>query len=187
MDGFLCIRIDRTNQVLPDLLCHERNDRSRKFTHGDKAGIQRLIGIDLVLLHPACPESGAASADVPVAQVIHEALQGLSGFRDAVGAHEAVHIPYRGIQSGQDPSVHDRKLVIIKLILCCIEFINVCIEHIERVSIPERAEELALSLHDGAAVETTRQPGCAAHGKVPANSVRPVGFKGFHRIDGISL
>ena len=71
--------------------------------------------------------------------------------------------------------------------LCGVKFINIGVEHVERVSIPQRAHKLSLALPHRLAVKPLRQPGGAAHVEIPADGVRSVGGKGVERIHRISL
>ena len=68
-----------------------------------------------------------------------------------------------------------------------IEIVNVRVQYVESVRVPERSEELSLAFHDRLAVETARKPRCGVHDKVPADRIRPVLGKGFHRIHRIAL
>ena len=86
VDRLRCIFVDRADEVLVDFLCHKRDRRCRKPAQCREAGVERLIGVDLVLLHAGCPESRAASADVPVGHVVDELLHRLAGLCDLVVA-----------------------------------------------------------------------------------------------------
>ena len=71
--------------------------------------------------------------------------------------------------------------------LCRVKTINICIENIKRISIPQRAHKFALTLDNCLSVKSVRQPGCRVRIKIPADSVSAVGFKRFKRVYRIAL
>ena len=68
--------------------------------------------------------------------------------RDAVIAKIVIHCFYHGVHFGQQPLVHNRKLIVIQTVyLVAIKIVNVRVQHEECVGIPQGAHELTLSLH----------------------------------------
>ena len=187
MNTLRCIRINTRYDILIDFFRHERNHRSRELGKCDKACVQRHVRIDLVLLHALCPEAAAAAADVPVGQVVNKCLQSLAGFRNLIGCHVRIHLFDGGVQAGKDPFVNNRKLIVLKLVVIRVKVVNICIQHVERIGVPKRAEESSLSFHNGLAIETARQPRSGVDDEIPADRVSAVLSQSFHRIDGIAL
>ena len=68
-----------------------------------------------------------------------------------------------------------------------IEIVDIGIEHIEGIGIPQRAHELSLPFLHGAVVVAVRQPRCAVLIEVPADRIRTVLPQRIHRIDGVAL
>ena len=66
MNALRRILLDAAHDVLINLLRHERNHRRGAQADVLQRGVQRLIGIDLVLLHALCPETLSAAAHIPV-------------------------------------------------------------------------------------------------------------------------
>ena len=198
MDALRRFRIDAAYQVPVDLLRHKRDQRRGCLCHGHKGGIQGHIGVDLILFHALCPETLPASAHIPVAHVFYKFLERAGAFRNPVILQIAVHGLYQRVQLGEEPFVHHGQGVIVRNrdlpVLCFgqsvpigIEPVNVGIQHIERIGVPEGSHELALAFHDGLAVETIWQPGRAVHVEIPANRVCAVFFQGVKGVYRISL
>ena len=187
MDALLRVLLDSADQVLVDLLRHERDHRRGEKNRRLQAGVKRLIGVDLVLLHAVSPEAAAAAADIPVGKIIHKILQRLAGFGRPVGRHVFVNGPDRRVEPGEDPAVHHAQRRVVRLVLRRVELINVRVQHVERIGVPQRAEELSLSLLHGLAVEPARKPGGRAGEEIPSDRVRSIFAERVHRVDGISL
>ena len=67
MDALRSVREVFANDVLVNIFCDERDKRSGHFGERYQAGVQRHVGVDLILAHALCPEAVSAAADVPVA------------------------------------------------------------------------------------------------------------------------
>ena len=98
VNGFRRAFIDAANKVAPDILRHKRNHRRRELAEGDKHGVERHIGIDLVLRHAGGPEALAAAADIPVGKVVDKLLKDLCRLEDLIVFQIAVYCPDDGIQ-----------------------------------------------------------------------------------------
>ena len=68
-----------------------------------------------------------------------------------------------------------------------VEIVDIRIENIERVGIPERPHELARPLLHRIVGEAVRQPWRTILIEVPANRIRTVTAQGIHRLDGVAL
>ena len=84
MDTLGCICIVASYQVLVNILCHEGDHGCGCLTDGHQCGVQRHVGIDLILLHTLCPETLTAASYIPVTHVINKALKCLCSLRDLV-------------------------------------------------------------------------------------------------------
>src|SRR5699024_4436781 len=142
---------------------------------------------DLILFHSLCPETLTASSDIPVAHVVNKFLKRTGSFRDPVVSEMIVHVFYHSIHLGQEPLIHNGKLVILQFIFCGVKFIYIRIANEECVGIPQCSHELSLSFGHCFAVETVRQPRSAVDIEVPADRICAVCLKSLERIDCISL
>ena len=98
-----------------------------------------------------------------------------------------IHRAHHRVQTREHPAIHHRKLVIIQRILGRIEFVDICIEHVERVGVPQRSHEFARALLHGIVVEAVRQPRCAVLIEVPADRVRPMPAERIHWVNSVAL
>ena len=98
-----------------------------------------------------------------------------------------VHRAHHRVQAREHPAIHHRKLAIVQRVLGRIEFVDVRIEHVERVGVPQRPHELARALLHGIVVEAVRQPRRAVLIEVPADRVRAVPSERIHRVNGVAL
>ena len=98
MDALRGIFVDLPDEVLVDILRHKRNHRSGRLAYGHKCGIERHICINLILLHPFCPETLAASSYIPVAHIVHKILERSCDFRNPVICQIVVHFFYKRVQ-----------------------------------------------------------------------------------------
>ena len=179
--------IDAPYDVLVDLLRHEGDHRSGAFADVHQRGVQRHVGIDLVLLHALGPEAVAAAADIPVGHLVHEALQRGCCLGDPVLVEIRVRILDHRIHSGQQPLVHDGQFVIIQRILRGIESVDIRVQSIERIRVPQCAQELALAFLHGLVGELVGQPGRAVGIEIPADRVGAVCLKSRERIYRVAL
>ena len=187
VDRLRSVLVDAADEVAVDLFRHEGDHGSGGLRGGDEGGVQRHVGVDLVLRHLLAPVTGTAAADIPVGEVIHELLDVGGSFRDAIVVEVLVDALHHGVQLGQTPLVHDGQLVVVQRVLRGVELIDVRVEDEERVGVPEGTEDLSLRFRDGAAGEAVRQPGRGVRVEVPADGVGTVGVQRFHRVDGIAL
>ena len=127
MDALRGIFVDLPDEVLVDILRHKRNHRSGRLAYGHKCGIERHICINLILLHPFCPETLAASSYIPVAHIVHKILERSCSFRNPVICQIVVHFFYKRVQLGEQPLIHNRQFIVLQFIFCCIKIIYICI------------------------------------------------------------
>ena len=187
MYAFRSIFIDRSYQILIDIFCHKRNHRSSYFGNCDKCGIQSHISINFILLHAFCPETLTASSDIPVTHIIHKFLKSSCSFRNPVIFKIVVHCLNHSIQLGQQPFIHNRQLIIFQCILGCIKFINICIQHEERIGVPQCAHKFSLTFLHCFSMETVRQPRCTVDVEIPADRICSVSFQSLKRVNCISF
>ena len=179
--------IDCANQILVNLLAHKRNHRRSRLRDRDQRRVERHERIDLILLHALCPETVAAAAHIPVRHVVDKLLEHRSGLRNFICREIFVRIPHHAVHLREQPLVHDREFLVVERILGRVEAVNVGIEHIECVGVPERAEELSLSLANRILRELLREPRRGCRVEVPANRIGAEGIERLHRIDRIAL
>src|SRR5699024_4119113 len=110
MDTLRSVCIDTAHKVLIYLFCHERDHRGRRLGDGHESCVQRHICVDLILLHSLCPETLAASSDIPVAHVVNEFLQCARRLRNPVICQIAVHVFHHCVHLGEEPLIHNREL-----------------------------------------------------------------------------
>ena len=187
MDGFRRVCIYLADNILINLLRNERNHRCRAQAYIFQGCIERHVGIDFILLHALRPETIAAAAHIPVAHIIDEALQYLAGLRKLISRQPSIGILDHGVHSGQKPAVHNRKFVINQDMFRRIEVVNVRVQYVECVGIPQGAEEFALAFLHGLSGKAVRQPWLGIGVEIPADRIRTVGVQRFHRIYRIAL
>ena len=117
MNRFGSVFLDSSHNVLIDLLRHEGDHRSRALAEVLQRFIKGHVGVDLVLLHAACPETVPAAADIPVGHVVHKAFQRSCRFGNPVGVKVTVHVADHGIHTADQPFVHDRELIVIERVV----------------------------------------------------------------------
>ena len=99
MHGDRRVLVDRADEVAVDALRDERNHRRRRLHRRHKCGIERQIGIHLVLLHALRPETAAAAAHIPVRQFLDEGLHRLCRLGDTIVTEAVVHRTHHRIQA----------------------------------------------------------------------------------------
>ena len=145
VDALGSARIDAAHDILVDLLSHEGDHGSCALADVDQCSVQSHVRVDLVLLHALGPEAVTAAADIPVGHLVHECLQSGSRLGDPVLIQVRIRVPDHSVHAGKQPLIHDAELVIIQLILCGIKAIDIRIQSIERIGVPQSSEELALA------------------------------------------
>ena len=128
-------------------------------------------GSFLIPGHALAPEPFTAAADIPVAQFIHKVCNGVGRLGNAVGGQIGIHPGNQGIQSGQDPLVHQAQLHLIQRMLQGIKAVNLGIHGEEGVGVPQSAQELPLTFHHSLLGEPLRQPRSRGGVEIPAESV----------------
>ena len=181
------VLVHGADEIAVDALRDERHHRRRCLHRRHKCCIERQIGVYLILLHPLRPEAAAAAAHVPVRQLLDEGLQCLGRLCDAVMSKTVIHRAHHRVQTREHPAIHHRKLVIVQRVLGRIEFVDVRIEYVERVGVPQRSHEFARALLHSIVVEAVRQPRRAVLVEVPADRVRAVPSERIHRVNGVAL
>ena len=187
MHGLRRRLVDAAHEVLVDGLRHERDHRRSGLDRRHERRVERHVGIDLVLFHALRPETAAAAAHVPVGELIDKLLQRLGGLGHMVAREIFIHVLDHRIEAREAPFIHDGQLVVVQRIFRRVEVVDVCIEHEERIGVPERAHELALTFLHRVVVEAVRQPGRTVLIEIPADGIGAVLAQGIHRVDGVAL
>ena len=89
--------IDAPHQVLVNLLGKERHHRGGGLGDGHQRRIQRHVGGHLIGLHTGRPVALTATAHIPVAHLVHKALQGLCRLGDAIVRQVVIHRLYGAV------------------------------------------------------------------------------------------
>ena len=187
MNGCLRRRIHAAYQVTVDGLGDERNHRCRYLRECYQCGIKRHVGIDLILLHALRPEALSRTTHIPVRHVVDEILHRVRGLRDTEVREVVIDFADHGVQLTEQPAVHDAELRIVEAVLRRVEVVNVGVQNEECIGVPERRQELTLSLDDGLIMEAVRQPWCGVRVEEPADGVSAVLLERIHRVDCIAL
>ena len=174
-------------QVLVNILGHEGDHGCGCLTDVHQCGVQRHVGIDLILLHTLCPETLTAASYIPVTHLIDEVLQSLGSLGDTVLVQIAVYLSYGRIQLGQQPLIHYGQFVIFQCIFGSVKIVNIRIQYEECVGVPQSTHELTLSFLYGLAGESLRQPGCGTGVEIPTDGICTVGLQCVERIYRIAL
>ena len=176
MNAFRRGLINAADKVLVDRLRQEWYHGGCRLGDGHQCRIQRHVGRYLISLHAGGPVTLAAAAHIPVAHLVHKALQGLCRLGDAIVRQVVIHRLYGAVKAAQQPAIHYRQVVGVQSVFRRIKVINIGIQHKECVGIPQRANELALSLHYCLAVEPVGQPRGGIDIEVPADRIGAVGL-----------
>ena len=94
---------------------------------------------------------------------------------------------HQRLQLGLHPAIHTgvcrrRPRGVVR-----VELIDLCIENVERIGVPQGAHEFALAFADRLVIETGRQPRRAAGIEIPAHSVRALLIHRIPRADDVAL
>ncbi len=191
VDAFRHVRKHAAHDILIDGLGHERHHGRRQQAHRIQGFEERHVGVHLILLHAAAPVAVAAAAHVPVGHILHEGGKRAGSFRDVVAVEACVNGLDEGVQLGEQPAVHDRQVLRLPLavrhIFRRIELVDLRVQHIERISVPQGAHEFRAALEHGFLVEALGQPGRGAVVEVPADRIGAELRKRFEGIHGIAL
>ena len=174
-------------QVAEDAVHHEGCEGRRELRDGLQAGVERLVGGQLVLGHSAAPETLAVQTHVPVREVLaHELLDGAGGRRRVVVLERLGHVLDQRVEQRDNPAVDFRTALDGHLLLAAGEAVDVGVEGEEGVGVVERAEELAAHLVHAVAVELEVVPRLRVRNHVPPRGVGAVGREDVEGVDGIA-
>ena len=187
MNGFLRRRIHAAYQVTVDGLGDERNHRCRYLRERYQCGVERHVSIDLILLHALRPEALSRTTNIPVRHVVDEILHRVRSLRDTEVREVIIDFADHGVQLTEQPAVHDTEGRVVEAVLRRVEVVNVGVQNEECIGVPERRQELTLSLDDGLIMEAVRQPWCGVRIEEPADGVGAMLLERIHRVDCIAL
>ena len=148
-----------------------------------QGGVSRF----LVLGHIAAPETFSRATDVPVGKVVHKRFDCSGAFGDFVFVQSLVNVSDKAVQSRQNPLVHYGELLVFELMLRRIELVDVGVQHVKRIGVPECAHKLALRLRNVVRRESGRQPRSACGVEIPPYRVCALRVKHAERIDDVAL
>ena len=185
MHAFRSVRIDGADQILIDGFRHERRERRSQKRHRFQDSEERIERVGLVLRHFTRPVALSSSADVPVGQLLRKVAHLSGGLRDAVVRQIVVDGGDQRVQFGQDPAVK-KTGILGKSQLRGVDPVDIRIEDIERVGIPQRGHVLALRLAHGFRREPVRQPGGGGDIEIPAHGVGALDIQDLGRRDDIA-
>ena len=178
--------IHAANQILINVLRHEGHEGRDDLGQGDQHVVQSGESGFLGVVHTLAPETLAAAAHVPVAQVIHKLGDGAGGFGDQEVGQVFIHGLDQLVQTAEDPLVHQGQLGILNGVILGIEVVDVGIQNKECVGVLQGGHELALAFVHSFIAETAGQPGSACGIEVPANGVRALLVEHRPRIDHVA-
>ena len=187
MDALRRGGVHAADDVLIDLLRDERDHRRGAAADGIERRVERHVRIDRVLRHLLVPEALTAAADVPVRQLVHKVLHRLGGLRDAVAVQVLVRGADHRVHPRQEPLVHDGERRRVQRVLRRVELMDLRVEDIESIGVPEGVHELALSLDDDLVVELVRQPRLGVRVEIPPDRVGAELVERGERVDGVAL
>ncbi|SCH04502.1 Uncharacterised protein [uncultured Ruminococcus sp.] len=187
MHAFRRRRIDAANQIAVNLLTHEGDHRRCELCYRNQRSIKRHIRAHLVIRHPLNPEALPVAPHIPVTQLIHKILQAAGRLWDPVVAQVSVQLRNQAIQFREQPAVHDRQLFRLQRILRRVKFIDIGIEHKERIGIPQCGKKLPLPFQNGFRVEAVRQPRCGVAVEIPTDCICAISFQRLEGVNRVAL
>ena len=151
-------------EVLVDRVGDERAERREQLGELDQAGLERAERGRL-----AVPEAAARAAHVPVRELVGERRDGLAGARRVVVLHPLADLGDRRLQARERPAVELRRRPGRLL-----HVVDVGVEDVEAVRVPELQQELAHGLADRLRGEQVAVPRLLGGQVVPAERVGAV-------------
>ena len=109
--------VHTAHKVLIDAFCHKGDERRRRLGRGDKRGVQRHIGVDVILRKALCGKTRTAAAHIPVRKVVHKLLQSARSLRHGIGGQVFVHGFHHAVHFRKHPAVHCAKRGLIQHML----------------------------------------------------------------------
>ena len=182
-----CRLINRANKVAIDILGHEGDHGSSNLCDSNKSGVKSHICVNLIGGHILYPESLTATANVPVGKLVNKALKRTGSLGQLVVSKAAVNRLYGRVKLGKKPLIHYGKSGSVKCVLCGIKAVDVSIENVERIGVPECTHKLSLTLDNRITEEAVRKPGCRVGVEVPTDRVSAIGLKRLEGIDSVAL
>ncbi len=164
-------------EVVVDLVGRERDQRGQQLRHRHQAGVQRPEGGRI-----AVPEAPARAAHVPVGQLVHERRQ------RAACARRVVVVQPLGRDFGGRRQARQRPAVQVGQSLGRgVDVVDVRVQDVEAVGVPEREHELAHRLADRLQREAVAVPRLLRGEVVPAERIGAVGVEHLPGRDHVAL
>ena len=163
-------------EVVVDLVGDERAERRQQVRDPDQAAVQRPERRRV-----AVPEARPRAAHVPVRQLVDERRDRVAGARGVVGVEPLAHDLGRRVQARDRPAV-ELGLRLAQLL----HVVDVRVQDVEAVRVPELQQELAQGLADRLGRELVAVPRQLGGEVVPAERVRPVAVDDLPRHDDVA-
>ena len=150
--------------------------------------MEREVGGYLVTVFLALPESTARTTHIPVRELIDK-IRNLTAGAEGIVLFQAVgHRLDQQVEFAQDPAVHQRALFHGDVVLAGLEAVDIGVEGVEGVRVPERKQEFTNDLVDVVLAEAPREPRGADGEEVPTQGVGPLSVQhgpGVHHISDV--
>ena len=171
VDALRGVLVHGTDDVLVDLLSHEGDKGGGDQAQGLEDGKEGHISSLFIRGHILAPVAVAAAAHIPVGQVVDKPLELPAGLGDADIPQVGVHSLDQGIEPGEDPLIHGGKVFPAEGMGGGIKAVDVRIEDIEGIGVPESTHEFPLGFGYGFRGEAAGQPGHGAGIEIPTHRV----------------
>ena len=175
------------NEVGIELVSIERSDGSHQAGDGFQTDVERLVSSQLIFGIACAPETLAAEANVPVAEVIgNEVADEASRLRRLVVGIAGIDATNERVEFAQYPAVNLGTLADGHLLFGIAETVEVGVGGKEFIGVVERAEELTDDVRDALLVELQVVPRAGVGNHVPPDGIGAVLADGAEGIDGIA-
>ena len=172
MYALRCKVVHRADDVLINCFRHERSERcgeaGKRFKHCEQRHIRRFF----IHSHFLAPITFSAAANVPIGKVINKAVQFAPRFGNAEVFKIVIHCSNERVKARKQPFVHYGKVFANELMLRGVKFINICVQNVERICVPQRTHIFALHFAYGVAAETAGQPRTGGGVEIPTHRIR---------------
>ena len=158
MNGTRSILEEVCCDVLVDAFGNEWYKWSGNLAKCIKSCVQSHVRRLLVRCPLATPVTFTATANIPVGKHIGKLFNSASSFGNFVVSKALVHSFYKLVNFRKQPLVHQSEFAIGKVVLAWIKVVDVGIQNVERIGVPQSTKELALSFAYGIVVETAWEP-----------------------------
>ena len=181
------VRKEVCGDVAIDAFRHKGHKGSGNFDKRVQHRVQRHIGRYLVLRPFATPIAFSATPHIPIGQHVGKRFDSARRFRYFVVLQPRVHSFDKLVHLGEYPFVHERQLAIFQTVFARIEVVDIGVENVKRVGVPQRTQKFALRFADGFVVKPTGKPQSGGSVEVPTHRVCALFVKTVPRIHHVAL